>query len=386
MNKNIPNLRSLRLEGKNVLIRADFNVPLENGKISDSNRIDSFIPTLQEVLKQRPARVVMMSHLGEPKAEQSSLSLLPIAQDISAKINAEVSLVSISTAKSLETGICLLENLRFSPGEKSNDDGFASELASLGDVYINDAFATAHRKHASIDATARKFTQKALGLLFENELEAFNKGLHSPERPLTLVLGGSKVSSKFKVLKNIAHLADNLIIGGAMANTFIYAISGVNLGRSLVEPELKDEVLNFVESLGKKTKLFLPDDVIVAPEINAPQGTIRKVSEIKSDEMALDVGPSSLENLRPVIASSKTIVWNGPLGAFEFKPFAGGTLSLAKMIGETAAFSIVGGGDTDAAIHQAGVEDGFSYMSTGGGAFLKLLEGETLPAVAAILA
>ena len=387
-------LSDLSLKDKKVLVRADLNVPLDDeGKITDTNRIKQFVPTLKYIIENGGAAIVM-SHLGRPggKADPKA-SLAPAAKALSELIGQEVTLAPDCLGSEVEslveaTGagqVLMLENLRFYPGEKDNDPNFSKSLASLADVYVNDAFATAHREHASMAGVASHFTEKAAGLLMQKELEFTSKALDSPNRPLCVVLGGAKVSSKLHALINIADKADKIIIGGAMANTFL-AAQGMQMGRSLFEPELFPKVIELLGTLARRDcKLYLPVDFVVGPSLNS-KGLGRAVTsqEIPADSMALDIGPATSLLYKEALQTAETIIWNGPMGAFENEDYAAGTTSMCEHLATAHGLTLVGGGDTDAAIHKMELDHKFDYISTGGGAFLALMEGKVLPAIAAL--
>jgi phosphoglycerate kinase len=387
-------LKDLSLNGKKVLIRADLNVPLdENRNITDDTRIKGFLPTLKAVIDSGGSAIVM-SHLGEPANDRDDkFSLKPVFEYLKKHtpypINFANSCIGNETenlASNLEPGqVLLLENLRFFNGEKKNDPEFAKQLAKLGEVFISDAFGTCHRVHASMVGVPALFTEKGAGLLIEKELNFFDKALNSPARPLCIVLGGAKVSSKLDALINIADKADKLIIGGAMANTFL-AAQGLQMGRSLYEPELANRVLELLGRLARRRCLvYLPVDLIVAPSLTA-KGLGRAVpsAEVPADTMALDIGPATRILYQEALVSTETIVWNGPMGAFENEEFAEGTNSMVGAVASAHALTLVGGGDTDVAIHQMELAHKFDWISTGGGAFLALLEGKALPGIAAL--
>lgn len=387
-------LKDLNLSNRRVLIRADFNVPLdENQKITDDNRIKQFLPTLQEVIKQG-GRPILMSHLGSPGGKPDpALSMKPIAEHLGKVTKQEVKLSSspagsevLSLSETLSEGqILLLENLRFVPGETKNDPEFSKQLAMLGDVYINDAFASSHRAHASIVGITAHFKEKGAGLLMQKELEFYEKALVNPKKPLCVVLGGAKVSTKLEALINMAHKADKLIIGGAMANTFL-AAQGMQMGRSLYEPDLFPKALELLGTLARRDcKVYLPVDLMVGPGLNKT-GLARAVpaQEIPADSMALDIGPATSLLFKEALNNAETIVWNGPMGAFENEDYSKGTTDLIESIASAHALTVVGGGDTDAAIHQMQLSHKFTFISTGGGAFLSLLEGKSLPGILAL--
>lgn len=382
------------LKDKQVLVRADLNVPLdENLNISDDNRIKEFLPTLKKLLGLG-AKVIVMSHFGEPESKaDSKYSLKPVAQKISQLLGQEIQFSKDcvgpeveAQAKALISGrVLLLENTRFHPGEKKNDPEFSAMLARLGQVYINDAFATAHRAHASVVGVAKHFKEKAAGLLMQKEIEYYNKALLHPTAPLCVVLGGAKVSSKLKVLMNLAKKADKLLIGGAMANTFL-AAQGYQTGRSLVERDLFPKVVELLAMLVRRDcKLYLPVDFRIGSSPKA-KGEVKAVTaqEIPADSMALDIGPATSLLYQEALQNAGTIVWNGPMGAYENEDYSTGTTDMVGAIASTTALKVVGGGDTDSAIHAMELNHKFDFISTGGGAFLALLEGESLPALKAL--
>ncbi len=388
------NLSDLTLTDKRVLVRADLNVPLNDERaITDDNRIQQFLPTLRHILDQN-GRAIVMSHLGRPAGKPDpKASLDTVARTLSEHLKVDVQLAPKCVGPDIKEmtnalpagGVLLLENLRFHKEEKANDPAFAEQLAQLGDVYVNDAFATAHRAHASIVGVPKHFTEKAPGLLMQKELDYFEKALLSPQRPLCVVLGGAKVSTKLNALINLADKADKVIIGGAMANTFL-AAQGFQMGRSLYEPALFPKIIELIGTLARRgCQLYLPVDCIVAPSLKS-EGLGRAVpaQEIPADSMALDIGPATSLLYSEALQNAETILWNGPMGAFEKEEFSKGTTDMIEHIASAHGLSVVGGGDTDAAIHKMELEHKFDYISTGGGAFLALLEGETLPAIAAL--
>lgn len=383
-------LKDIDCKGKRVLIRADLNVPLnDNLEITDDNRIKQFLPTLQHVLSQG-GRAIVMSHLGEPSGRDANLSLKPVSRRLAELLGTDVIMASdcigaetVTLANNLENGqVVLLENLRFQPGEKKNDPEFAAQLAKLGEVFISDAFATAHRSHASMVGVPKLFKEKCAGLLMQKEVDYYNQALVNPRKPLCVVIGGSKVSSKLNALVNLASKADKLIIGGAMANTFL-AAQGLQVGRSLFEPDLAGKALELLGTLARREcKVYLPVDVVVAPSLSSKGlGRAVPVQEIPADTMALDIGPATSLLFREALHSAETIVWNGPMGAFENEDFAKGTHDMCESIANSHGLTVVGGGDTDAAIHHMQLGHKFSFISTAGGAFLALLEGNSLPGI-----
>lgn len=386
------------LSGKKVLIRVDFNVPQDDkGKVTDTTRIQAAKPTIEKVLKDGGS-VILMTHLGRPKGKKDDkFSLKPLVDTISEELGHTVKFVADTTgdeaqkaAKELQAGdILLLENLRFHAEEEQGDTEFAKSLASLGDFYINDAFGTAHRKHASTAVIAEQFAgNKSFGYLMEQELDAIDKVLHNSEKPVTAILGGSKVSSKITIIENLLPAVDNLIIGGGMTFTFIKAKGG-EIGDSIVEDDKLDLALDILDkATDNNVTVYLPVDVIAADSFdNNARTQAVKVDEIPDGWQGLDIGPITINHFAEVIANSKTILWNGPVGVFEMENFAKGTKAVADAIEEATkngAFSLVGGGDSVAAVKQFGYEDKVSYVSTGGGAMLESLEGIELPGVAAM--
>ncbi|TDE46607.1 phosphoglycerate kinase [Flavobacterium rhamnosiphilum] len=383
---------------KKAIIRVDFNVPLdENFNVTDATRIEAAKPTIEAILAQGGS-VILMSHLGRPKGVEEKYSLKHILKTTSEVLGVPVQFASncigseaATAAEKLQAGeVLLLENLRFHDEEEAGDVAFAKELASLGDIYVNDAFGTAHRAHASTTIIAQFFpTEKCFGLLLAKEIESLNKVLKNSEKPVTAVLGGSKVSSKITVIENILDKVDHMIIGGGMTFTFVKALGG-KIGDSICEDdkqELALEILRLAKEKG--VQIHIPVDVVAANAFsNTADTQIVDVSAIPDGWQGLDAGPKSLENFKKVIMDSKTILWNGPLGVFEMENFANGTIALGNFIAESTAngaFSLVGGGDSVAAVKQFGLEEKMSYVSTGGGAMLEMLEGRTLPGIAAIL-
>jgi len=389
-------LNDIKVAGRRVLVRADLNVPMKDGKVSDATRIERLAPTIRE-LAEKGARVVVLSHFGRPKGKREpSMSLSPLAPALGQALGKNVRFVDECVGKKVEGEVSALkdgevllaENLRFHAEEEANDTGFARALAALGDLYVNDAFSCAHRAHASTEAIAR-LLPSAAGRLMQAELEALHKALESPQRPLAAVVGGAKVSTKLELLGNLISKVDVLVIGGGMANTFLYA-KGVAIGRSLSERDMADTARRIMEQAeAAKKRIILPIDAVVAPALTA--GDAAKtvpIGRVPEDQMILDVGPKSIADTVTAIEGCRTLVWNGPLGAFEHPPFDKGTVAVAKAAAKLtragSLLSVAGGGDTVAALAQAGVEEQFSYVSAAGGAFLEWLEGKELPGVAAL--
>lgn len=383
-------------KGKKALIRVDFNVPLnEKFEVTDATRIEAAKLTITKILEDGGS-VILMSHLGRPDGVEERYSLKHIVSKVSDVIGVQAKFVedcigekAQKASDELKSGeILLLENLRFHPEEKAGDKGFAEKLSKLGDIFVNDAFGTAHRAHASTTVVAEFFDEKCAGYLFNKEIESLNKVLHSSEKPVTAILGGAKVSSKITVIKNILDKVDNLIIGGGMAYTFIKAQGG-EVGNSLVENDKQDLALDILKTgEDKGVKIYLPVDSVVADKFSADAQTQTvAVDEIPADWMGLDVGPKSVEEFSAVILQSKMILWNGPIGVFEMKKFAEGTIEIGNAVvkaTKNGAFSLVGGGDSVAAVKQFGFANKVSYVSTGGGAMLEMLEGKKLPGIVAL--
>jgi phosphoglycerate kinase len=373
------------LEGKRVLIREDLNVTINDGVISNDTRIRAALPTI-EMARTAGAEVIIMSHLGRPAEgktieEQNEFSLQPVADRLAKLLDCDVAVnrdYLIRAPASLGSGsVTLLENVRINAGEKANDDVLAKSYAALCDVFVMDAFGTAHRAQASTYGIAKHARIACAGPLLASELDALERSLKNPERPMLAIVGGAKVSSKLEVLKNLSTEVDQLIVGGGIANTFL-AAAGVNVGKSLFEPDLIDTAKALMES----TSIPMPTDVVVAKEFDANAVAVTKlVIDIEDDDMILDIGPVTAAYFAEIIGNMKTIIWNGPVGVFEFEQFSNGTQAVAKAIADSAGFSIAGGGETIAAIDKYAITDKVSYISTGGGAFLEYVQGAVLPAV-----
>jgi len=390
----IRSIKELDLKSKRVLIRVDFNVPLdEEGDITDDSRIREALPTIQYAMDQG-GRIVLMSHLGRPKGKVvKSMSLLPVARRLSELLGTSVNMapdcVGDEVKKMVDQlapgEVLLLENLRFHIGEEKNDPQFAQQLSELGDCYVNDAFATAHRAHASNVGICEHIKESAAGFLMLREVEYINKALKEPKRPFAAVIGGAKVSGKLEVLENLVDKVDKVIIGGGMAFTFIKAL-GQSTGKSLVEDDLVDTARTIMEKArARGVKFYLPVDCVCAPEPKSGQGAVTAtVQEIPPDLMGLDIGPATTSLFSEALSDCNMIVWNGPMGVFEQDAFAQGTLDITKKIANSKALTIVGGGDTDAALHKSNLTDKIDFVSTAGGAFLEMLGGAELPGVKAL--
>ncbi len=379
-------MADLDLAGKRVLIRQDLNVPVKDGKVSSDKRIRASLPTI-ELCVRAGAKVMLMSHLGRPTEGEPAeeFSLQPVATHLSELLGSEVRLIKnyLDKTPSLESGeVVLLENVRFNVGEKKNDEVLSKEYAALCDVYVMDAFGTAHRAQASTHGAGQYAPVACAGPLLAGELDALGKALDNPTRPVVAIVGGSKVSTKLTVLESLSKIVDQLIVGGGIANTFI-AASGYNVGKSLYEADLVDTAKKLTAAAeANNGSIPVPTDVVCAKEFaeNA-EATLKKVEDVGDDDLIFDIGPESAGQLAEVLKNAGTIVWNGPVGVFEFDQFGEGTKSIALAIAESDAFSIAGGGDTLAAVDKYGIADRVSYISTGGGAFLEFLEGKKLPAV-----
>jgi len=381
-------MSELELADKRVLIREDFNVPLQDGVITDDTRIRASLPGIKDALA-RKARLMLVSHLGRPTEGQfdEKESLAPVARRLSELLQMEIPLkrdwldgVSVDPGSAV-----LLENCRFNKGEKKDDEALAKKMAALCDVYVNDAFATAHRAEASTHAIAKYAPVACAGPLLSAELEALGRALGNPRRPLIAIVGGSKVSTKLTILAELAKKVEQLIVGGGIANTFMLA-AGMNIGKSLSEPELVEEARKVVAQLKSKGgEVPLPIDVVCAKELSAnAAATIKMSADIAEDDLILDVGPKTAARFTELLQQAGTIVWNWQVGVFEYEPFAAGTRAIAQAVASSSAFSVAGGGETVAALAKFGVTDRIDYVSTAGGAFLEFLEGKQLPAVAVL--
>ncbi|MCX7838423.1 MAG: phosphoglycerate kinase [Anaerolineae bacterium] len=388
MNKKT--VKDINLKGKRVLMRVDFNVPIENGVVTDDKRIRAALPTIQYVLDQG-ASLVLMSHLGRPKGTgfEAEFSLKPVAQVLSQLLNRPVQMAPDcigpeveAMARALQPGqVLMLENVRFHKEEEKNDTEFAKKLAALGEVYVNDAFGAAHRAHASTTAVAQ-FLPAVSGFLMQQELEYLSRATLNPERPYIAILGGAKISDKIAVIENLLTKCDKLIIGGGMANTFL-AAQGYNMQDSLVEPNSIETAKKIIASAGNK--LLLPVDAVIADKFDANANTqVVDVDKIPAGWRVMDIGPKTVAKFSEALKGAKLIVWNGPLGVFEMPKFAEGTFAIAKVLASSGATTVIGGGDSASAVKKAGVAKQMTHVSTGGGASLEFLEGRVLPGVAAL--
>ncbi len=373
-------MQDLDLAGRRVLIREDLNVPVADGQVTSDARILAALPTLRAAL-DGGARVLVLSHLGRPREGEfdAAFSLAPVARRLSELLGESVPLLpDFDTAQASSARLALLENVRFLAGEKANDEALSRRFAALADIFVMDAFGTAHRAQASTHGVARFAPVACAGLLLAAELDGLGRALQDPRRPLVAIVGGSKVSTKLGVLEKLATLADRIIAGGGLANTFM-AAAGHEIGASLVE----EGMIDTAKELARKAEIPLPVDIMAGKRIDPHEtALLRAVDEVGSDEMILDIGPETARRFKALLADAGTILWNGPVGAFEYDQFGEGTRLLAEAIAESEAFSVAGGGDTLAAIDKYGVREGISCISTGGGAFLEFMEGKTLPAVA----
>ena len=382
----IPSMSDMALKGQRVLIRQDLNVPVKDGKVTSDARIKASIPTIKAAL-EAGAAVMVMSHLGRPTEGEPAdeFSLQPVVDYLNDALDVPVKLVKdyLDGVELADGELVILENVRFNQGEKKDDETLAKQYAALCDIFVMDAFGTAHRAQASTHGVAKFAPKACAGPLLAAELDALGKALDNPKRPMVAIVGGSKVSTKLTVLKMLAEKVDQLIVGGGIANTFI-AAQGHNVGKSLVEMDLTEQATQLMnEAQANGGNIPVPTDVVVGQAFDEnTQATLKAVSDVADDDMIFDIGPDSSKALESIIKNAGTIVWNGPVGVFEFEQFSAGTKALSQAIAESDAFSIAGGGDTLAAVDKYEIADKISYISTGGGAFLEFLEGKTLPAVA----
>lgn len=388
-------IEDLNLENKRVIIRCDLDVPLnEDGTISDDHRIQAALPTITYA-KEKNAKVIILGHMGRPKGKVvENLSLKKVATRLAELLHSDVAFVNECVGPEVEAKVgalkagevLVLENVRFHEGEEKNDQEFSKALAKNADIYINNAFATAHRAHASTAGIASYVAEKGAGFTLRDEVEYFNRSVRTPKRPFLAIFGGAKVSTKIEAIKNVGKVADAVIVGGAMANTFFSAM-GYEVGKSLVEPDLVPVATEAIKWFKENDKqLLLPVDVVIADALKTGLTTsIVDAAKIPVDKMALDIGPKSLELFATAIKSAETIVWNGPMGAFETTEFSNGTYTLVDLLCETEALTVVGGGDTDLALHNKHAFDKMDFVSTAGGAFLEMLEGKKLPGVEALV-
>ena len=382
-------IEDLGWEGVKALVRVDFNVPLENGRVEDDTRIKAALPTIHYLLNQG-AGVILMSHLGRPGGEYNEeLSLQPVAEALEKLLGVDVQFVpdcrgekAREAAEQIQAGqVVLLENTRFYPGEKANDPDMARDLASYGDVFVNDAFGTAHRKHASNVGVAEQLPSVA-GFLMEKEIVYLGRTIENPDRPFVAVLGGAKVSGKIGVIQNLIGKTDHILIGGGMANTFFKAM-GIELGDSLVEADAVDKAQKLLDQAGDK--LILPSDIVIADQFSedAEYKTV-PLGDVPEGWQILDIGPETVQEFSDVIQGAGTVVWNGPMGVFEMEPFAAGTFQLTEAVASSSAVTVIGGGDSASAVRKSGLADQITHISTGGGASLQMLEGSTLPGLAVL--
>ncbi|WP_025264251.1 phosphoglycerate kinase [Wolbachia endosymbiont of Onchocerca volvulus] len=392
---NIPSIENCDFQGKTVLLRVDFNVPIKNGKVHDATRILRTLPTIQHLINAS-AKVIIISHLGHPKTKDSSLSLRNIVETLSQLLKKEVKFVDACIGQRVQRAInamsrgdiMLLENLRFYKGEEQNDLNFSKQLASLADIYVNDAFSCSHRAHASISCIT-KFLPSYAGFCLQNELKHLEKVILFDAKPITAIIGGAKIATKIKMLIKLAEKVNYLILGGAITNNFLL-FNGMSIGKSFFQNNVNDLLRDAVETANKNNcKIIMPKDVLVAINSDYSTGILRKTESILDNDVILDIGPQTLSIISSVIASSKTLLWNGPIGVFEYSAFANGTMGVMKVVSSLTRkgklISVVGGGDSISAINAAGLTDkDFTYVSTGGGAFLNWLSDDEMPGVAAL--
>lgn len=393
---NFQTFKTLEAKDKVVLLRADLNVPMKDGEITDTTRLDRIVPTIK-ALQEKGAKIAILAHFGRPKGKSAEDSLAPVAAKLSAILKEPVAFINDCVGPiakdaidDLKSGqVAVLENIRYYSEEENNDPAFAKQLAELGDIYVNDAFSASHRAHASIEGLAQLLPAYA-GLLMEDELNALSSGLENPQKPVAAIVGGSKISSKLSVLDNLVKKVDYLVLGGGMQNTFFFA-QGIEVGKSLCERDMVEEAKKIMATAEKHgCKIVLPVDRIAVKEFGkgVPFETV-KTEDLPADMEGVDIGPATLENLGKILATCKTVLWNGPMGVFEVKPFDNGTNGLAKIVADLTTngtlVSVAGGGDTVSALENAGVADKFTYISTAGGAFLEWLEGKPLPGVQALM-
>jgi phosphoglycerate kinase len=386
-------VKDIDVAGKRVLVRVDFNVPLDReGKVADDTRIVAALPTIKYLVDEK-ARVILMSHLGRPKGKvDERYRMAPVAERLKQLLDAPVRYVDDCAGEKAQRAVealaggevLLLENVRFYPEEEKNEEKFARRLAELGDIYVNDAFGAAHRAHASTEGVA-EFLPAVAGFLMEKEISMLSRVLTAPAKPFVAIIGGAKVSDKIAVIDNLLQKVDALLIGGGMANTFLKA-EGIEVGKSLLEADKVDMAGGLVQKArARGVELLLPVDVVVAPAASPDaQSKVVPVGEIPEEFMALDIGPQTVQNFAARIKDAATVVWNGPMGVFEMEPFAGGTVAVARALAESNAVTVIGGGDSAAAVKKVGVADKITHISTGGGASLEFLEGKELPGVAAL--
>ncbi|WP_404454174.1 phosphoglycerate kinase [Virgibacillus necropolis] len=385
-------LKDLELKGKKVFCRVDFNVPMSNGEVTDDTRIKAALPTI-DYLTEQGAIVILASHLGRPKGEVvEELRLDPVAKRLSDLLGKDVTKTDAVHGKEVNEAlsrlgdgdILLIENVRFEPGEEKNDETLAQAFADMADVYVNDAFGAAHRAHASTTGVAQKLPSAA-GFLMEKEIDVLGKALENPERPFTAIIGGAKVKDKIDVINHLLDKVDNLIIGGGLAYTFVKA-QGHEIGKSLLEEDKIDVAKQFMEKAKEKgVRLLIPEDAVVADDFSEGANTkIVAIDEIPADWEALDIGPKTRETFSGIVAESRLVIWNGPMGVFEFNAFAGGTQKVAEALAETNGYTVIGGGDSAAAVEKFGFADQMDHVSTGGGASLEFMEGKVLPGLEAL--